>query len=1139
MEVFGVHLFLQGLTQIYADLQSKAYAWAVGHATQQMDWFCAAPAVWMPDAWIPRNCWARAWSVCSTLRVDTTYPFIHPATLLSANKCSAVMSWLYWLAYWALICVVTMTVIGFVSVKVYEWWIIPSWLRKWRYLFSWLFFAGKPHSVRDQFSAIHFPPPQERPDHSHGYTADARARVSKIIDTMAAMSGLTPYYVQYSRRDQALERSGSRSYYELKDTSVEPSEWSPPPNPLFVLIDVDYYLDMEYELAYTFAGYPVILYTMVPKIAAGCDGDVKWTWTVDGKMLTIVKGSGRFHHELWDYGKDNIAASYGFRYAGYLVDRRCYAHCHQLILFTPLLALKGLKALFAKCVLNAHRLTKLNPVQLTDDETQTGFIRLRVFTDSVLVSTGRVGEFSAVTVTEGTDSAIRSSALNSGHKLTLGTTSDFVKSDAMMVGQPSHIVRTAASIIQDYYLKVPATRVDAKVFPVEFASRKFDATYVDSPPTLGDPGAMDAYSTPIVNMGHNPVISKNNERRAIEGRILASRGEDTPFPAEDQWILDGFLRRMIPDDVAQTFSPVEVTEVAERQSAPRQASNLFKGMTYVKDLITTVRMFLKKEPYQKKTDGRVILQVDPVFKMKASRYQYAVSEHLKRLPWYMPGRTPKEVAHYVARLCSDAAIVFDNDAHRMDGHVRQQLRHVTNAMLFRMFKPEFHDEIRKMNDESANLLCYTVFGLKYKTGEEQLSGHPDTINVQTVRTIYMIYCALVKCKLSLDDAWAVIMTSVAAQGDDSFVALPTGYQQIFDSYANTLVKVNSKYGQSLEVVTTKRGEPGVQFLARYYSPAVWTGDVNSICDIKRTLAKLHLAVKGQWGKLEKCAEKALAYYLTDSNTPVVGAWCKAVRRVIPENLWPEKFSEDVSYSVRNAPESELWPNEVGDWALDVLHKQFDNCFDYDTFIEWAQNATLNDILSPPCCYDPEVPEVEGIVEINAPTGHTAPPRVPDPEVTDVEDDGSRTQNTKQEEAKAIPPKEKEEEIQELKTETGTSNNLSDIHMDINSLFDCDNAAKMLVRPPAVPKRFWSALSGPERVAFARHWASADDTMRQLVVNGISARLNVQSTAPAASNSAPPGPGPVGVGASEPEVHVKKTGKNKKKNKSAGSAAPKK
>ena len=721
----------------------------------------------------------------------------------------------------------------------------------------------------------------------------------------------------------------------------------------------------------------------------------------------------------------------------------------------------------------------------------------------------------------------------------------------MMVGQPSHIVRTAASIVQDYYLKVPATRVDAKVFPVEFGSRKFDATYTDSPPTLGDPGAMDAYSSPIVNMGFNPVISKNNERRAIEGRIVASRGEDTPFPAEDQWILDGFLRRLVPDELAQTFSPVEVTEVAERQAAPRQASNLFKGMTYVKDLITTVRMFLKKEPYQKKTDPRVIQQVDPVFKMKASRYQYAVSEYLKRFPWYMPGKTPKEVAHFVAHLCSEAAVVFDNDAHRMDGHVRKQLRHVTNALLFRLFKPEFHDEIRQMNDESANLLCFTVFGMKYYTEEEQLSGHPDTINVQTLRTIYMIYCALVKCKLSLDEAWEILNNCVAAQGDDSFVALQKNVERIFGSYAATLKKVNAKYGQDLEVVSTLRGEPGVQFLARYFSPAVWSGDVNSVCDIKRTLAKLHLAVKGQWKPLEKCAEKALAYYLTDSNTPVVGAWCKAVRRVIPQSLWPEKFSEDVSYSVRNAPETELWPNEVGDWAFDVLRRQFDNSFDYDTFVNWAENATLNDILSPPCCYDPEVPEVEGIVEIGSPTGSTAPPREPDPRITDVQDDGSRTQQPekqaqlvskgKEEEIEELKPEAKPEELKtevkpEEKPETGASNNLSDIHMDINSLFSADNASQMLVRPPAVPKRFWSTLTGEERIAFARQWSSADDTTRQLVVNGISARLNVQSAAPAAA-AQPPGPGPVAVAAGQPTLHVKNKGKGKK-NKSAAAASKK-
>ena len=49
-------------------------------------------------------------------------------------------------------------------------------------------------------------------------------------------------------------------------------------------------------------------------------------------------------------------------------------------------------------------------------------------------------------------------------------------------------------------------------------------------------------------------------------------------------------------------------------------------------------------------------------------------------------------------------------------------------------------------------------------------------------------------------------------------------------------------GQDLTTEPVNRGELGIKFLARHYSPYVWNGDANSMCDVKRQLDKFHITV---------------------------------------------------------------------------------------------------------------------------------------------------------------------------------------------------------------------------------------------------------------------------------------------------------
>jgi len=105
---------------------------------------------------------------------------------------------------------------------------------------------------------------------------------------------------------------------------------------------------------------------------------------------------------------------------------------------------------------------------------------------------------------------------------------------------------------------------------------------------------------------------------------------------------------------------------------------------------------------------------------------------------------------------------------------------------------------------------------------------------------------------------------------------------------------------------------GVNFLGRYYSPDVFTGDTNSMIDFGRMIVKLHLTVDPQaahpskaWGKL---AEKLTSLACTDMNTPVVCDMLAAAERT---GRWTSPTAEEPSYVINvQAP----WMDYVVDQA---------------------------------------------------------------------------------------------------------------------------------------------------------------------------------------------------------------------------------
>jgi hypothetical protein len=155
--------------------------------------------------------------------------------------------------------------------------------------------------ARGEFSRTSVPTVAQKKDHSHPVSAANRSAARLLIEVFSKGLGLSPYYIQASPAEQSKGKS-SRDYYWSKDVSAAPVICHKDPADVYVLVDVDYYIDMPKWLL----KHPNItcLYTLVPESVSYVSDDYSYTFDQDSQLVMTVSGGARYQHPLWSYGMD-------------------------------------------------------------------------------------------------------------------------------------------------------------------------------------------------------------------------------------------------------------------------------------------------------------------------------------------------------------------------------------------------------------------------------------------------------------------------------------------------------------------------------------------------------------------------------------------------------------------------------------------------------------------------------------------------------------------------------------------------------------------------------------------------------------------------------------------------------------------
>jgi hypothetical protein len=779
--------------------------------------------------------------------------------------------------------------------------------------------------------------------HTHPKSAASRTATTTIARMICANTAFSPLVIQGSLADKLDGLDITRVSYWMKDLNIGHETKEPGLNRLIVLTDVDYYMDMpDFMVGNT---NPILLYTCQPTSVAHSGGEYSFSFGEDNKITYRVSGGATYQHKVWCYSQDTITVT-NWRYTThYLVERRQADPHHEYVLLVPdgnwaygyaYIARLMERDSLHRFVVNAGAYNALRIVKQ----------------DGVDVSVGKPDELLHATVPQRTLEAIR--IAHDIGKMPIGAATVQTWLEVAGYDDKEH-ARECAVLLTDYTRALVAPKV-SYVYPVPEGVRSYELVGNRVQDTGQD--MMITYMSPIVPEAWAPTRSRNNEVAAVIGRILAPQKDaqriaERPISRKMIGYMEEFAELLIP--CPHVGRPLEIDEVYDRQARPSQRAILdaaeFDGIEG-----DEARAFLKNEAAQKPAVPRIITTFKGVNKRDYASYIYSFADFVTTQPWYAFGKTPLEIAETVAQMAvMSKAGLNCSDLRKMDGHVHEALRLLEKMCMFRYFSLEERNYLLVLMNKQCNVKSRfsnhkgTRQAVKYPIDWQRGSGSLETAIMNSTDVKFLDYCNRRDLGIGKDEAF---YAAGLFGGDDGIASEVTPENVGCDQ----LVKTAAMFGQSVEVMEYQRGEPGVNFLSRFYSRDLWNGDTTSTCDLARILSKLHVTPnKCGLKPLDKLKEKLSGLALTDRHTPIISELVKTAERVglVLESKgirgiasWWSQYSEDVN-----------WPNRQPDDYGAFVQAWLPDCDVTGLFAALAAARRPIDLLTLPCVLEKRQPKV--------------------------------------------------------------------------------------------------------------------------------------------------------------------------------------
>ena len=779
-------------------------------------------------------------------------------------------------------------------------------------------------TIRDTFIASPIAKSKLKRGHSHAYSSAARNDARDHMIKFSRLIGREPFFYQASRSVQDAGYRNCREYIWSDDLKTAFRDETATRDEVRCIVDVAYYLDMNEILGSTPA--TTLVYTLAPEAACESNGDYAFTFNENQEVEVNVSGGARYVHKLVNYGHDCVTTFGRDGTTVYLVERQAVVKHRVLVLLTPIahipnhrfcgLSFGSLLSWIFLSTVSHTRLDYFTPVK-------EGWIRFDVMSElGMRRTTAKTGSFCCATVSTQDDDTVGTAARIGTTKLSQSTVKSIVKD----------MESTAAYTLAEFYRDRTPWRV-----PTVFSLKQSTFSYQPTGPKM-DPDAqplVKPFMTPLLRAACVPTLSESAVQYALSERItkVADKTQTTAFTGR---LMAEFVEHLIPEPYQA--SPVSEDFVREKQARPAQKTILDRAVNLGPHFKNRIQAFPKKETATKFGPLRLISPVGDKLKLDLSKFSYVLTEHLKGVNAYAFGKTPPEIAAAVASVCASAESVLTTDFSKMDGHTAPACRDLERMVLLRLFSREYHEELVELHNKTVGQKAYLPFDISYNTGFARCSGEPPTSAFSTIINLFIIYCAYRNSGMQSKLAWKSTMEGSIAGGDDGIVR---------NLSAEVITKAAERVGQVLTSDSFSRGDPGVNFLSRFYGPGVWYGDVNSMCDLKRQLAKFHTShnLPVTIHPSVKLKEKCLSFVRTDANTPIIGQFCKDALVALMREGVDVTSGKHNKYGLRTywSLKETNFPNEFGDWMNDLAMEQLPG-LDFKVIAE-SKLVTVEDFLT--------------------------------------------------------------------------------------------------------------------------------------------------------------------------------------------------
>lgn len=742
--------------------------------------------------------------------------------------------------------------------------------------------------------------------HSHRTAAGARAGATAWFTRLIERCGFNRYDYQSSSREAC---PGSREPFWLKDTKYPYRGDSLPSTPVITMVDVDCYLDMRHLSAAA----PHLLWTFQPYIPSGTCYDGATTWSdlgrapggPPGDVWRVTVNGGQcgpdaYVSRIHDWGVDTISVRTGsfwswsdpLKVTVFNVRQKRFGHWAAILLVPRTSYPWWIEWLLVALI-------DLKPVRRLDFS-QGQPVAVSRFWNAVertnQVAMAPVGSFITSTIVPATSYDVAVNGL-----IAQGTSGTSV---AARLENPDRHYST--DCMKRLVPGQEPTDVSQGVINYTVTRAHGEDPVVRTWPVVLHAGVGLAVFAPASSVG--------NAIQCINSRVTAPQNRAIEYAPDQD------LRRYLKDFL-QFFErgqcvPWEFEEISDSQPKPSAQLALRQADSVREEIDDRNKCFQKKEFYNETKDPRNITGPVPYERLKLACFARGLEEKLKKHAWYAFGKTPREIAQIVVDICIAAiASVEDGDYSRLDGHCSLFYAIFEQEVYQWMYREEFFREIETLlmdhKDRGAVLRpTDQTPAIKFDPGLSKRSGEATTSSMNTLWTKFLNYLYWRFEGLTSEAAWNKPMI---AGGDDSHAA---------DVDGERMARVATRCGQVYKSQCHKRGDLGVNFLSRFYSPAVWDGDSSSMCDLPRQLQKMHLTVHLPnplaVQKERRAREKALSYYLTDEHTPIIGRLAKSIlARPSPDRPPTTQQLLGVSWWAQYAKEDQ-WPNTPGNWMQDYV-----------------------------------------------------------------------------------------------------------------------------------------------------------------------------------------------------------------------------